>query len=127
MTTIATIHAVPGRLSFAHTGAIVAQTHRHFIDGQWIDSLDARTVPTLAPATGQLIGNLARGGQREMDLAVAAARAALDGPWGRMTPTERGRLLMKLAQRVSDEAERLSWVEAHDTGEVGRQPQSPTG
>ncbi len=116
MTTIATIHAVPGRLSFAHTGAIVAQTHRHFIDGQWIDSLDARTVPTLAPATGQLIGNLARGGQREMDLAVAAARAALDGPWGRMTPTERGRLLMKLAQRVSDEAERLSWVEAHDTG-----------
>lgn len=116
MTTIAAIPAVPGRLSMPTGSPIVAQTHRHFIDGQWVASADGRTVPTQAPATGELLGHLARGGSAEIDRAVTAARAALDGPWGRMTPTERGRLLMKLAQRVSDEAERLSWIEANDTG-----------
>ena len=116
MTTTTAMPAVPGRLSFPDTGTVVALTHRHFIDGRWVDSADGRTVPTLAPASGQLIAHLARGGQADVDAAVAAARAALDGPWGRMTPTERGRLLMKLSARIAEEAERLAWVEAHDTG-----------
>lgn len=108
--------STPGQLAFAPAGPAQAHTHRHFINGQWVQSADQRTIPTLAPATGAVMGYVARGGQLEVDQAVAAARAALDGPWGRMTPTERGRLLMKLAQRVADEAERLAWIEAHDTG-----------
>ena len=116
MTTTAAMNAVPGRLNFSETGTVAALTHRHFINGAWVESADGRTVPTLAPATGQLIAHLARGGQAEVDAAVAAARAALDGPWGRMTPTERGRLLMKLSARIAEEAERLAWIEAHDTG-----------
>jgi aldehyde dehydrogenase (NAD+) len=47
---------------------------------------------------------------------VAAARAALDGDWGRLTAAERGRLMLRFAQLVLDHTERLAWLEAHDTG-----------
>jgi aldehyde dehydrogenase (NAD+) len=108
--------AEPGRLSLPASGNFQPMVHRHLINGQWSASADARTIATLAPATGQVIGHLARGGEVEVDAAVAAARAALEGAWGRTTAAERGRLLMKLSARVAEDIERLAWIEAHDTG-----------
>lgn len=104
------------KLSVPASGQIEAAVHRHFINGQWVASIDGRTLPTFAPSTGLVLGHLARGGQAEIDLAVAAARDALAGAWGRLSATERGRLLTRLAQRTADELERLAWIEAHDTG-----------
>jgi aldehyde dehydrogenase (NAD+) len=87
----------------------------HLIANRWHDS-EGEPIPVTAPATGQALAWLARGGATEIDAAVAAARAALDGEWGRMTATERGRLMQAFAALVLANEERLAWVEAHDTG-----------
>ena len=87
----------------------------HLIANRWHDS-DEAPIAVTAPATGQPLAWLARGGAAEIDAAVAAARAALDGEWGRTTATERGRMLQAFAALVLANEERLAWVEAHDTG-----------
>ena len=70
-----------------------------FIGGQWAAARDERTLPVVDPATGETFDQIARGTAHEVDRAVAAARAALEGAWGRLSATERGRLLMKLSQQ----------------------------
>lgn len=90
--------------------------HKMFIGGQWVAARDERSLPVVAPADGQVFDHIARGGAAEVDDAVRAARAALDGPWGRMSATERGRLLVKIGQAVLDHHDELSRLEARDTG-----------
>ncbi|MGA1319025.1 MAG: aldehyde dehydrogenase family protein, partial [Rubrivivax sp.] len=87
-----------------------------FIGGRWLPAADGRTLPVISPADGQPFDAIARGSAHEGDLAVAAARAALDGPWGRMTATERGRLLIQLGQTVLAHEDELTALEARDTG-----------
>jgi len=87
-----------------------------FIGGRWLAARDGRTLAVASPADGEAFTQVPRGGAHEVDLAVAAARQALDGPWGRMTATERGRLLVKIGQSVADHAEELARLEARDTG-----------
>ena len=87
-----------------------------FIGGRWLAARDGRMLPVTAPADGETFDQIARGTAHEVDLAVAAARAALAGPWGRLNATERGRLMMKIGQAVLDHAEELTQLEARDTG-----------
>lgn len=87
-----------------------------FIGGRWLPARDGRTLAVVSPADGESFEQIARGGAHEVDAAVAAARAALDGPWGRLAPTERGRLLMRIGQAVLDHHEELAQLEARDTG-----------
>lgn len=87
-----------------------------FIAGRWVEAQDGRTLPVASPSDGQVFEHIARGGAAEVDAAVPAARAALDGPWGRMTATERGRLLMKIGAAVATHTEELAQLEARDTG-----------
>ena len=87
----------------------------HLIGNRWVDSTGT-PLPVIAPATGECFAWIASGGNTEIDAAVAAARAALDGEWGFVTATERGRLMQKFASLVLASEERLAWVEAHDTG-----------
>lgn len=87
-----------------------------FIGGRWLPAQDGRTLPVVAPADGEAFDAIARGGAAEVDLAVAAARAALDGPWGRLSATERGRLLVKIGEAVLAHADELARLEARDTG-----------
>jgi aldehyde dehydrogenase (NAD+) len=87
-----------------------------FIGGRWIAARDGRMLPVVAPADGEAFDHIARGTSHEVDLAVAAARAALDGPWGRMTATERGRVLVKIGEMVLGHEEELAQIEARDTG-----------
>ena len=89
--------------------------YSHLIGNAWVDSA-GQPLPVIAPATGQQFAWLASGGALEIDAAVKAARAALEGDWGRTTATERGRLMMAFASLVLVHAERLAWIEAHDTG-----------
>ena len=90
-------------------------SYGHLIGNEWIGSQSA-SVPVVAPATGQHFAWLASGGATEINAAVQAARAALGGAWGRLTATERGRLMQAFAAHVLDQTERLAWIEAHDTG-----------
>lgn len=89
--------------------------YSHLIGNEWVDSAGS-PLPVLAPATGRQFAWLASGGAPEIDAAVRAARAALAGDWGRTTATERGRIMMGFASLVLVHAQRLAWIEAHDTG-----------
>ena len=77
------------------------------------------------PSDGKAFARIARGTAADIDAAVTAARRAvgdaLDGPWGRMTATERGRLLMKLAQAVTTHHEELAQLESRTTGKPLKQ------
>ena len=87
-----------------------------FIAGRWRPAAEGGTLPMADPSDGSALDPIARGGAADIDAAVRAARAALDGPWGRCTAAERGRLLLRLAARVQDEAEALAQLEARDVG-----------
>jgi aldehyde dehydrogenase (NAD+) len=87
-----------------------------FIGGRWLPAQDGRTLEVVSPADGQAFDRIPRGGTLEVDQAVAAARQALDGPWGRLTATERGRVLVKIAESVLAHEEELAQIEARDTG-----------
>ena len=88
----------------------------HFIGNEWVRSADGRTLPVIDPATGEIFAEIARGGPQDIDAAVRAARHAFEGEWGSLAPAERGRLLMRLSQLITVEAERLARIESRDVG-----------
>jgi aldehyde dehydrogenase (NAD+) len=88
-----------------------------FIGGKWQDSVSGKTFPTINPATGETICQVAEGDKADIDLAVKAARKAFeDGPWTKMSASERGRLLDKLADRIEAEIDELAALESLDNG-----------
>ena len=86
------------------------------IGGQWTAGSSGQTLPVIDPSDGKEFDQIARGTAKDIDLAVQAARAALSGPWGQLNPTERGRIMMRMAQKVLDHEEELTQIEAKDTG-----------
>lgn len=86
------------------------------IDGQWVEALGGESIDVIDPCSGLAFTKIARGRSADVDLAVAAAQRALDGPWGRMTATERGRILQRLGQIILAHGEELAQLEARDTG-----------
>jgi len=64
-----------------------------FVGGRWRPAAGGETLPLFNPSDGGLIGEIARGGAADIDAAVGAARAALDGSWGALSAAERGRVL----------------------------------
>ena len=89
---------------------------RHFIGGEWVAPAGGETLPVVDPSTGQPFDEIARGNAADVDAAVKAARAALNGTWGRLTATERGRILMNMSALVLADAQNLAQLEARDTG-----------
>ncbi len=94
-------------------------THQLFIGGQWVDSATGETFETPNPATGEPLATVASGGAEDIDRAVRAARAAFeDGPWSRMTPSERGRVVWKIGDLILDHLEEFAQLEALDNGKT---------
>jgi len=89
---------------------------QHFINGQWVAASNGETLPVIDPSTGEVFDQLARGTAADIDRAVAAARAALNGPWGKLTATDRGRILLKMSALILERTEALAQLEARDTG-----------
>ena len=88
-----------------------------FIGGKWVDAASGKTFPTLNPATGEVICQVAEGDKADIDLAVKAARQAFEhGPWAKMNPSERGRLMNKLADAIEKNADDLAALESLDNG-----------
>ncbi len=81
----------------------------------------AGTLDLSNPSDGTVLTQIARGGAAEIDQAVAAAQRALDGPWGRLSAAERGRLLAKLGRLVETRIEELARLEALDVGKPLKQ------
>jgi aldehyde dehydrogenase (NAD+) len=86
------------------------------INGQSVSAVSGKTLDVLSPVDGLKFETIPRGEAADVDAAVRAANAALDGPWGKMTALERGRLLMKLGEKVLANHTELSLLEAKDTG-----------
>jgi aldehyde dehydrogenase (NAD+) len=92
-----------------------------FINGKWQDSVSGKTFPTINPSTGETICQVAEGDKADVDLAVAAARKAFeDGPWPRISASERGRLLNRLADLIERDREELAALESLDNGKPYR-------
>jgi phenylacetaldehyde dehydrogenase len=91
--------------------------HRLLIGGNWVDAVNGGTLKVFDPATGQSIASVAAAGAADVDAAVTAARAAFEtGPWSRMTPAERAKLMWKLADLIEANAEELAQIESLDNG-----------
>jgi acyl-CoA reductase-like NAD-dependent aldehyde dehydrogenase len=86
------------------------------IDGRFVAARTGRSFETIDPATEEVISTVAEGGQEDTDAAVAAARRALDGPWGRMRAAERGRILHRFADLIEQNGEEVAALESRDAG-----------
>ena len=86
------------------------------IDGKWVASVSGQTIDVINPCDGKSFTQIDRGNAADIDLAVAAAQRALDGAWGKMTATERGRILMRFGELIVKNAEEVAQIEARDTG-----------
>lgn len=90
---------------------------QHYINGQFVDSTDGETFDVLDPVTNQPYIQAASGKKEDIEVAVAAARTAFtEGPWPRMLPRERARVLMKIADIVESREDALAQMESFDSG-----------
>jgi len=91
------------------------------IGGKPVDALSGKTFESQNPYTGEPWARVPDGGPEDIDAAVAAARAALDGEWGAMTGFARAALLRRLGDLVAQNAERLARLEVNDSGKLYRE------
>ena len=87
-----------------------------FIDGQAVQAASGESIPVYSPVTGEAYDQIARGGEADIDRAVQAARKALGGEWGKLSATERGRILVRIGNKVLENIDELAAIEAKDTG-----------
>ena len=89
-----------------------------FINNKWVDAASGKTFPTINPSTGEVITQVAEADAADVDKAVAAARAAFDnGPWRKkLTASQRGLLLHRLAELIEKHKEELAQLESLDNG-----------
>jgi phenylacetaldehyde dehydrogenase len=95
----------------------VGQRNRLLIDGKLVNAASGKTFAVYNPATGTILAQVAEADAVDVDLAVKAARRAFDdGPWSWMSPSERGKLLWKLADLIEQHSEELAEIESIDNG-----------
>ncbi len=97
--------------------AFVASPRRLFIGGQWGEAASGKTFATPDPATGDMLAQVAEGDAADIDRAVEAARRAFEeGPWSRMTASERGRLIWRIGDLILANVDELAQLESLDNG-----------
>lgn len=107
---------VTGRVPSSRTSVDVGP-QEHYIAGAFRPGVEGRTFETLDPATNEPIAEIAEGLAADIDLAVRAARQAFDeGPWPRLKPSERARVLRRVAEAIRDDADALIGLEVLDIG-----------
>jgi phenylacetaldehyde dehydrogenase len=97
--------------------AFIGSPRQLFINGQWCDAASGQTFETPDPATGETLARVAEGSAEDIDRAVRAARRAFDeGPWSRMTASERGRIIWRIGDLILEHADELAQLESLDNG-----------
>ena len=95
------------------------KAYQMLIDGVWCDADDGQTFESFNPATGEAWATAPVAGESDVNRAVEAAqRAFSEGPWSKMRPTQRGKLLRKLADLLAERSEELGRCETIDTGKM---------
>ena len=90
--------------------------HGHFIGGMYVDPRGAEVYTNIAPAYDMPLGDVAVGTADDVQVAVDAAKAALAGPWGRTTPSERAKVLRRVAELLLEHRQAFARLEALDSG-----------
>lgn len=99
------------------TREFLSRAGRFLIDGQFVGPISDKSFAVHNPATGEVIANVAEADSRDVDVAVAAARKAFDtGPWPRMKPAERQRIIWRLGELIDQHADELAEIESLDNG-----------
>ena len=86
------------------------------IDGKWMSATGGQTIDVINPCDAKAYAKLDRGTAADIDLAIKAERRAMDGAWGKLTATERGRILTKAGELIIKNSEIIAQTEARDTG-----------
>src|SRR5262247_3322845 len=108
--------ALDSRLS-KPTVEFLSSHRKLLVDGKWVGAASGKTFPVYNPATGTVLAQVAEADKEDVNRAVAAARKAFDeGPWRKMTGSQRGRLLVKLADLVEQNLEQFAELESIDNG-----------
>src|ERR1700728_2760377 len=95
----------------------VTKTRKMLINGKWVDAASGKTFKTYNPATGEVLSNVAEGDKEDINRAVKAARAAFEaGPWGKIAPSERARMIWRLADLLEKNLEEFAQLESLDNG-----------
>src|ERR1700683_1092368 len=96
---------------------VAVRATKLLINNRWVNSESGKTFPTINPATGQEIAQVAEADAADVERAVRSARAAFDGgPWRKMSAAERGRMLNRLADLIEQHADELALLESLDNG-----------
>ena len=95
----------------------VARERQMLIGGEWVEAASGKTFEVFNPATGDVLANVAEGDSEDIDRAVKTARAAFDtGPWTKMSPSERGRIIHKIGDLILENGDELAALETLDNG-----------
>lgn len=95
------------------------QVYKHFINGEYVDPIGGKWIDSIDPYTGKAWAKIPQGCAHDVDRAVqAAAKAMKEGPWASMTASQRAKLMIKLADLVEKNAERLAELEVKDNGKL---------
>src|SRR5688500_13850387 len=93
-----------------------ADRNKLLINNEWRAAASGETMDVVNPATEEVIAQVPSAGSKDLDAAVAAARAALGGPWGQMSARERGRLVRRLGDRLLERADEVARLETLHNG-----------
>ena len=92
--------------------SFVKERRKLLIDGKWVEAASGKTFPVENPATREVIAQVAEGDKKDIDRAVKAARRAFEsGPWPKLSPSERGRLVWKLGDLILEHLDELAELE----------------
>jgi phenylacetaldehyde dehydrogenase len=95
----------------------ISSSRKMLVDGQWVDAASGKTFPVYNPATGEVMAHVAEGDKEDIDRAVRAARRAFEsGKWRRMSPSQRGQLIYRLADLIEQHADEFAQLESLDNG-----------
>ncbi|MBI2433252.1 MAG: aldehyde dehydrogenase family protein [Candidatus Hydrogenedentes bacterium] len=95
----------------------LSKPRKMLIDGHWVDAASGKTIAVYNPATGEVLVQVAEGDSEDIERAVRAARRAFEsGPWHRMTPSERGRIVWRIGELIDEHAQEFSELESLDNG-----------
>ncbi|MBW8870012.1 MAG: aldehyde dehydrogenase family protein, partial [Acidobacteriales bacterium] len=110
MATISLAQVDPRVVSF------LEKPRKMLINGNWVEAVSGKTFPTYDPSTGEVLAQVAEGDKADIDLAVKAARKAFEGPWRKMSASQRGRLIWKLGDLIDEHLEEFAYLESLDNG-----------
>jgi phenylacetaldehyde dehydrogenase len=97
--------------------AWLAKPRPMLIDGKWVEAVSGKTFDVKDPATEMLLARVAEGDAPDIDAAVKAARRAFDhGPWGRISPSARGRIIHRIGDLILKHLDELAQLESLDNG-----------